>query len=775
MPIFVRVTLWRWVLFASLLAGMLPACTAYIPTSNSASVFSNWTLADLHLLQPPDSDPDHSLIALYSRNTPFDLEIRLDFLDLSGSPDFDVYLALDTQPGGSANLPIDAKSSLDFDVLVEIPAVGAPQALDTRLQPLPDLLPRSANHPGLDILTVQLNRSSMPGNISEVGIQAFITPAGKHDLLSQTPPVYPSASPPAQAPLLLVFWNTLPAVTPAQILRRWDGAHTGPYGGRHGLNVLLQSAASHKVPLVLADLKQPASLTALSAVGGLHLIRQSTLRGDVILPESAVGDPLLSDLSLAASRQTAVSNGFSTSTIAFGAFPAPLSNQYSSFFADLPDRSHVIRWQNKRLIPLPGPVYSGPSSETDPQVDYSGLTLNARLALLSKALSPDPNDLVVLGGSLPESGWGEFSITPAAFDYVAAHPWIKPLDEASLNELPAEVVDQWPLSENCRDLLCSPPAQVVIPVSESGAPYPAGVTSETIRSAIRARLENLPPGSITQLALQSYLALSQPTDRPSLAGLQANALGYVSYSIEAARWDASPYTQSDCSQDLDFDGKPECILASSSWFVVIKTGGGRLIYAAQRGPAGTTQWIGSPAEFGVGLGDPSEWMPEIGPKGNPAEIPGAFDSVNEPYTEYIPEIQPGRIILRTANQSIQKIISLNNTVLNVDLTFPRPTAILIPITLAPQKWAAGRPMATWLPAPVSGTNRWDWQPAAGSGLTILFENAQNVSAKSSLDSIQSLGAQENPNLAYPPGHYLTFPTAVIEVQGTELKVTFSPR
>ena len=320
-----RVTLWRWVLFASLLAGMLPACTAYIPTSNSPSVFSNWTLADLHLLQPPGSDPDHSLIALYSRNTPFDLEIRLDFLDLSGSPDFDVYLALDTQPGGSANLPIDAKSSLDFDVLVEIPAVGVPRALDSRLQPLPDLLPRSANHPGLDILTVQLNRSSMPGNISEVGIQAFITPAGKQDLLSQTPPVYPSASPPPQAPLLLVFWNTLPAITPAQILRRWDGAHTGPYGGRHGLNVLLQSAASHKVPLVLADLKQPASLTALSAVGGLNLIRQSTLRGDVILPESAVGDPLLSDLSLAASRQTAVSNGFSTSPIAFGAFPAPLS------------------------------------------------------------------------------------------------------------------------------------------------------------------------------------------------------------------------------------------------------------------------------------------------------------------------------------------------------------------------------------------------------------------------------------------------------------------
>ena len=48
----------------------------------------------------------------------------------------------------------------------------------------------------------------------------------------------------------MVFWNTLPSATPAQTLRRWDGAHTGPMGGKHGLSVLLQAAASQGVPLV---------------------------------------------------------------------------------------------------------------------------------------------------------------------------------------------------------------------------------------------------------------------------------------------------------------------------------------------------------------------------------------------------------------------------------------------------------------------------------------------------------------------------------------------
>ena len=36
-----------------------------------------------------------------------------------------------------------------------------------------------------------------------------------------------------------------------------------------------------------------------------------------------------------------------------------------------------------------------------------------------------------------------------------------------------------------------------------------------------------------------------------------------------------------------------------------------------------------------------------------------------------------------------------------------------------------------------------------------------------------MNASENPNLAYPPGHYLPYPLAQIEVQGQQVSILFS--
>ena len=52
---------------------------------------------------------------------------------------------------------------------------------------------------------------------------------------------------------------------------------------------------------------------------------------------------------------------------------------------------HLVLWQSRRLIPLPASVFSDPPSETNPQVDYDGLTLDSRQALLAAALSGDPS------------------------------------------------------------------------------------------------------------------------------------------------------------------------------------------------------------------------------------------------------------------------------------------------------------------------------------------------------------------------------------------------
>ena len=85
---------------------------------------------------------------------------------------------------------------------------------------------------------------------------------------------------PAKAPLLLAFWDALPANTPAQLLQRWDGAHTGPYGSRHGLKHLLAAVEEYEVPVALLDLKDPTStLSGLDLIGQIAYIQQLEEQG----------------------------------------------------------------------------------------------------------------------------------------------------------------------------------------------------------------------------------------------------------------------------------------------------------------------------------------------------------------------------------------------------------------------------------------------------------------------------------------------------------------
>ena len=81
-----------------------------------------------------------------------------------------------------------------------------------------------------------------------------------------------ASTPPSAGKILLAFWNTFPAYSPAQVMRRWDGAHSGPLGGRHGLYNLLRSADGFAIPLVLLDLRHPATLPGLDYNGRWNFI-----------------------------------------------------------------------------------------------------------------------------------------------------------------------------------------------------------------------------------------------------------------------------------------------------------------------------------------------------------------------------------------------------------------------------------------------------------------------------------------------------------------------
>jgi len=769
-----------------LVLSCITACMPYGLVPPRTSAFENWKAADLRYLQAPDSDPQHSLIAVYQRQADFDLQIRLDVLDLTPPLDFDLYLAFDTRPGGSTALPmLGIQSGLAYELLIKIPADGLPEALDENLNPLPNLIPRTANHPGLGILTVSLNRGALPGSLSQWGLQVFLTAAGKNFILSETPAIFPTHTHPRPAPLLLVFWDSLPAASPAQTLRRWEGAHTGPLGGRHGLSVLLQAAHDRQIPLVLADLLQPASLTGLSAAGGRARVRAAAWGGDVLLAETAFGDPQAWQVSQSQSRNSAQQGGLPAGSLAFGAFTPALPGAYSSYFANLADRSHVVFWQGKRLVPLPTPVYRAGEVTSEPQLTQAGLSLAVRQALLNAALSDDPTQLVVLGGSLPESAWGDLSAAPAAFAYIATHPWILPLRAADLQTFPALPAAALPLPVGCHDLLCTPPIPEIIPVTGSGQPAPSGISLPNLRLALRRELETLPPGTFSQSAWQSYLALTAPTADARLAGLQANALGQIGYLALAARWNNQPAARSDCTLDLDYDGLPECVLASDTWLAVLKLEGGRLVFAAQRSPhahmplqaseagsgtrsAGAAQWVGAAAQFGVGLSDPTKWQPQLGPAGDPADIPGAFapQTGSGLYAQFTAQsVRPGQINLRAPDGSGTRTFTISGLELRVVIQSNTPQTLRIPITL---------PGGAQPPAPqLLAGEQWLWQPPSGPGLRIRVQGAETLASTSCLDSAEVMTVQENPNRAYPPGHYLPYPLAVLEAQGSQVNFIFS--
>ena len=78
------------------------------------------------------------------------------------------------------------------------------------------------------------------------------------------------------------------------------------------------------------------------------------------------------------------------------------------------------------------------------QVSQDGLSLDARRLLVQTAIQNQEQNasaMVVLGGSLPASEWGNPENSREAFSYIRAHPWIKPVvrkDLFSLGTSPAD-------------------------------------------------------------------------------------------------------------------------------------------------------------------------------------------------------------------------------------------------------------------------------------------------------------------------------------------------
>ena len=683
---------------------LLPAasCSA-VPVTGSP-----WTTDDLRLLDPAGDSPSPStdLLAVYMRIASVDLEIRLDLLDIPLTPDYNLILYLDPSPPNS--------DPVDLQIMVSIPAQGSPAVSTHNPQfDATNIIPRVIRDPWLDIIVIRFNQYFLPQNF-QLAVQTF------HSLPDQvsSPDDFATnlsldGKPPLdRASVLIAFTNTFPAATPAQALRHWDGAHTGPTGERHGLRLILDGVRANNIPVALLDLKTSSSIAALNYIGVLGDVRVLSKKGLLILPDVATGQP--AEIALDLSRRAA--KDFRLSSSDFVTAPNILPGAHYQF-VPLPDTTHISISGNIRLIPLPA---------TDPasQATMDGPSLEVRRALIDTALSTDKARLLVLGGSLPDSTWGQAYRAVPTFAWLAAHPWIHVLDENDLKKFPVGANDQ-PLIKQESTLL-----------------------DET--------QPRKPGNAIEYSAWQTLLMLTEPTDDTQLELLHSQYIDKTFILWSASEWAGKPINENKCP--WDFEGWwNHCTLSNKQFYAVIEPMGARLIYLFYLDSNGSHQLVAPSSQFAVGLSDPSSWKMELGEAADPSVIPGAFSDDTETWTLYDTATFPDSITFTSADGSRIKIFQLTESGLEVSYQVSGPMSTKIPLAVDPQKYFSGT--GEYIGVPSAGS--WTWGTV--DGVKVQVRTDASISAISFTDSLPFLGEPEDPNLDYPPGHYLPFPLSLVTI------------
>lgn len=724
----------------------------------------------MRFFDPPDAaNPQHDLTTLYARSLDGEAQLRLELLDHASLPDYDLYLAFDLHPGGATNLPVEllpgrsgaqvaTRTALDWDLLLFIPASGPLQVVDSHLAPVGGTRLSVVRRPDLAWLSISLDLKALGAEIAPWGqanyaVQVFLHPAGEPQPADSLGPVRSDAAAPAPARLLLAFWNTYPAYTPATALRRWDGAHTGPLGGRHGLYNLLRTAHSAGAPLFLLDLTSPPSLSALDFSGYLPQVQAYAHSGLLSLPQ-ALPDPAVSPLPLleemasellAQDRRTASRFGLPASQALFA--PAgwvPQGAPGRLVFVPQPGASSLqaatpYRWGGYTYLPLPG--YGDPQAAWQP--DSAGLPLEARRALLATALASTidggPQPLLVGGGALPASAWGDPQVAREAFRYLNARPWIQIIDETGLLSMPA----------------AARPPQGFIPPSPP-APTDAPEAWELLQG-----LRLAPENALKQAAwgvVRTLYAPVYPT-APTLPDLRRQSLPQTWTLLDAAHWAANPISKTDCTSDPDHDGQPECILASEKFYLLVEIDSGVLTHAFWRSdaaPGEANQIIGPSTQVISGLSDAPGWKLDGGIFADPAAIPGAFA---DDWRGFQPQTGADELLLRSPDGAAVKSYRLTGNRLELRYE-PAPgqpaPSLRLPLLLDPWQrfapgWAAGYQA-------LPGDQGFTWQ-AAGLNMRVMTDSPNTLATF--LDSRPFFAATENPNLDYPAGHTLPLPLALI--------------
>ncbi len=709
--------------------------------------------------------PEEELIAIYTRTLRDEVQVRLDFLDLPAQLKSDLYLEIDHTPGGNRT-DQSGSNNPAWDTLVVIPAQGEIKVLQPEHPSgigwisRPGAEARVLRNPQNDFIEISLNRSSLGQFSPDALVQASMIDPETGTILDIIQPVTWNHSAVERLSILFAFSNSFPAYTPSQALRRWDGAHTGPMGGRHGLYNLLRTSRSHQIPIVLLDLLSPESLSALEYQGGLSLVREMQAERLLSLasPLPASPEPLpewVKARFFEDNQRTATLFDLPVSNFRFQPqiHTPQLDSSEESTFPDQPGKDDFKTSQltiNDGFPTFTLPDFTGPpqflqaTSEGPDQWWRKNLVGLAWLLNNSQTYSRQP--VLLLGGSLPKSPWGNPENSRATFRYLKAHPWIRVATETDL---------------------------------QAGTPllyFPANDSSEWKVASVSKRLldalENSPNNVLGKAAWDAYRASFLPVfpSPPDISRLRQNYLGEIELLITAAEWADDLKPSSSCLKDLDQDGSPECMLATQTVWAAFELDSGNLrnlFYSCN----GTTihQAVGSSSQLVSGLGDRLDWVEISGRFVDPTVIPGALSGPQGPY-HY--ELKEDRLVLTSPDGKVTKLYELtpNGVKIEQHSQFPAklPEEMLFPLILDPwtrfQPATVSREGGLLSYASESQNGRLSWKIRDGTRVSLNISGEYSFRTFLSSQSLRM--GPENPNFEYPPGHYDPFPLALIELYPT---------
>lgn len=736
-------------------------CSNFEHLSEGSTSENPWQYSDLRLIDPSDSvSPSADILAVYFRSvfTPDSIEqfeIRLDMLDISMRNMPDIYIAVDHASGGANSLPFNASPDMEWDTLIYLPASGAVKVVDSQGIDRSNLSFNANRNPLLDIITLSIIRNVLESGLISWRFQIFSTTPGSSMISDRTSVIPEYGSPPSRAQVLLAFWNALPAYSPAQSLRRWSGAHTGPYGGNHGLRPLLQAAINFDTPLALLDINNPLSLSALDYIGGLSLLRSMIANDLLIVPEYLPISGSNPDIGL---HQSSLPTRLLEQLIEFdldttAIFNLPISKFLYALPQDgIPGRFSILftpetqakiaagenlipknplRYGHLKVIPIPDALPYD-------QATLDGLSTKVKRALIATALgaynahNSQELSLLVLGGDLPESSWGEPIRARTTLAYIKAHPWIKVLNSNDLLEIKTNntlEIKQIQPSQQSRDLVEVP---------------------DFSRSIL------------SKAALQTYLALNSPISPrvPELSGLREIYQSQLNILLFASGWELNPHIIASCDYDPDLDGESECILASDTVFSSYERDGS-LTHLFIKDQSGLHQLIGPSSQLIVGMSDPLSWDLELGERADPEVITGLTSTFD---LKMLPSVKPGSISFE--NDLIQIKYSIYGSGIEVAFISNSPNELTLPILLDP--WERFSP--DWGDHYQAEINSHEFTWSLASGVKVFVTSNSEIHADSFNETLDLMGRSENPNYEFPAGHYLAFPLAVLHI-GSDMPIS----